>query len=185
MASSRGKQFEERFKRNWIDSVPDSLCYRLYDTMGGFKAISNVGDFICYKYPFIYLIDCKSIKGNTLPFSDLRQLDQMLEYINITGINVGFIVWFINHDKILWIPAETMNKIKLEGLKSFNINKMKQEDYFFLDIPSKKLRTFMNSDYSWLTNYYKYVKNNTIINKSDGYDEVFNKVMGELNESTN
>ena len=184
MAKSRGKQFEDRFKRNWEDSVPDSICYRLYDTMGGFKSISNVGDFICYKYPYIYLIDCKSIQGNTLPFSDLRQYDQMTRYVNITGVNVGFIVWFIDHDDVLWIPIETMMKIKEEGLKSFNINKMSPENYFFLSIPSKKLRTFMDSNYLWLTNYYKYVKNNAVINKSDGYDAMFNKVMSK-NESTN
>lgn len=181
--ASRGKKFEDRFRADWKDSVPESMCYRLFDAMGGFKSVSNVGDFICYKYPFIYLIDCKSKEGNTLPFSDLRQLDQMMEYVNIPGVNVGFIVWFIDHSRVLWIPAETMYKIKQEGLKSFNINKMKSEDYFFLEIPSKKLRMFMTSDYSWLTNYYKYVTNNRVINKSDGYDEMFSKVMNK-DEST-
>ena len=92
----------------------------------------------------------------------------MLEYKSISGVNAGFIVWFVDHDKILWIPAATMEKIRNEGLKSFNINKMSSEDYFFLEIPSKKLRTFMTTDYSWLTNYYKYVSNNKMIDKSDG-----------------
>ena len=46
-----------------------------------------------------------------------------------------------------------MEKIKNEGLKSFNINKMKPEDYFYLEIPSKKLRTFMKSDYSSFAEY--------------------------------
>lgn len=90
--ASRGKKFEDRFRADWQESVPDSLCYRLYDTMGGFKSIANVCDFICYKYPNIFLIDCKSIQGNTLPFSDLRQYNQMLEYKNIKGIHIGFVV---------------------------------------------------------------------------------------------
>jgi len=122
--------------------------------MGGYKNIGNVGDFICYKYPNIYLLDCKSIQGNTLPFSDLRQYDQMLKYKDILGVAVGFIVWFVDHDRVLWIPVQTMEKIKTEGLKSFNINKMTPDNYFFLEIPSKKLRTFLKSDYSSLVEYY-------------------------------
>jgi len=113
----------------------------------------NVGDFICYKYPILFLIDAKSKEGNTLPFSDLRQYDDMLKYKDITGVVTGFITWFIDHDRILFIPIKTMEKIKNEGLKSFNINKMKPEDYFYLEIPSKKLRTFMKSDYSSFAEY--------------------------------
>lgn len=152
--ANRGKQFETKFKDQWLTTVNDSMVYRLYDVTMGYKTIANVGDFICYKYPYCYIIDCKSKEGNTLPFSDLRQYDLMLDYKNIKGLYVGFIVWFIDHDRVLWIPIQTMEKIKNEGLKSFNINKMKQEDYWYLDIPSKKLRTFVDSDYSALVEYY-------------------------------
>lgn len=152
--ANRGKQFEAKFKDQWLTTVNDSMVYRLYDVTMGYKTIANVGDFICYKYPYCYIVDCKSKEGNTLPFSDLRQYDLMLDYKNIKGLYVGFIVWFIDHDRVLWIPIQTMEKIKNEGLKSFNINKMKQEDYWYLDIPSKKLRTFVDSDYSALVEYY-------------------------------
>ena len=154
--ASRGKKFEDRFKSDWVESVPDSVCYRLYDTMSGYMGQKNVGDFICYKYPNIFLIDAKSIQGNTLPFSDLRQYDQMLEYKNIKGVRVGFVVWFVDHDKVLWIPVQTMEKIQKEGLKSYNIRKMfGNDDYPILEIPSYKLRTFMKSNYSELINYGK------------------------------
>ena len=153
--ASRGKKFEDRFKTDWQESVPNSLCYRLYDTTSGFYGVGNVADFICYKYPCIYLIDTKSIQGNTLPFSDLRQFDKMLQYKNIKGAQVGFIVWFVDHDRVLWIPVQTMEKIKNEGLKSFNIRKMTDPaDYFFLDISSYKLRSYMKSDYLAFTNFY-------------------------------
>lgn len=153
--ASRGKKFEDRFKLDWVESVPDSVCYRLYDTMSGYMGQRNVGDFICYKYPLMFIIDCKSIQGNTLPFSDLRQYDQMLEYKDIDGLQVGFIVWFIDHDfGILWIPVQTMEKIKNEGKKSFNVKMIDNPEYECLLIPSKKLRTFYKSDYSALVNYY-------------------------------
>lgn len=152
---SRGKKFEERFKKDWIDSVKESFIYRLNDQMSGYMGSSNICDFICYNYPNIFIIDCKSIQGNTLPFSDLRQYDKMLEYKNIKGLYVGFIVWFVDHDRVLWIPIQTMEKIKGEGLKSFNIRKMVDPaDYFFLEIPSYKMRTFMKSDYNALIKYY-------------------------------
>ena len=124
--------------------------------MSGYMGQRNVGDFICYKYPLMFIIDCKSIQGNTLPFSDLRQYDQMLEYKNIKGVRVGFVVWFVDHDKVLWIPVQTMEKIQKEGLKSYNIRKMfDNDDYPVLEIPSYKLRTFMKSNYSELINYGK------------------------------
>ena len=152
--ANRGKEFEKRFKEQWLETVPDSFIYRLYDVTSGYLGQHNVGDFICYKYPYIYVIDAKSIQGNTLPFSDLRQYDQMLEYKDITGLKIGFIVWFVDHDRVLWIPVQTMEKIKLEGRKSFNIRTMDRDKYPYLEIPSKKLRTFMKSDYSFLTVYY-------------------------------
>ena len=124
--------------------------------MSGYMGQRNVGDFICYKYPLMFIIDCKSIQGNTLPFSDLRQYDQMLEYKNIKGVRIGFVVWFVDHDKVLWIPVQTMEKIQKEGLKSYNIRKMfDNDDYPILEIPSYKLRTFMKSNYSELINYGK------------------------------
>ena len=154
MAKNKGKEFERRFLDDWKSTVDNSMAYRLYDVTIGYKSIAHAGDFICYKYPHCFILDTKSKEGNTLPFSDLRQYDKMLEYRDIKGLHVGFIVWFIDHDKIIWLPVETMKKIKNNDLKSFNINKMKSEDYFFLEIPSKKLRTFMSSDYSKLVEYY-------------------------------
>lgn len=47
--ANRGKEFEKRFADDWRESVPGSLCYRLYDVTMGYKAIANAGDFICYK----------------------------------------------------------------------------------------------------------------------------------------
>ena len=131
------------------------MCYRLFDTTSGFKGISNVGDFICYKYPNVYLIDCKSSQGNTLNFSMVRQYDLMIQYANITGVKVGIIWWAIDHDKVIWIPIQTFIELKNEGKKSFNIKLLESNDYEFLVLPSKKLRTFMDTDYSELINYYE------------------------------
>ena len=101
MAVNRGKQFEDKFKHDWLLTVPGSMCYRLYDTTSGYKAISNVGDFICYKYPFVYLIDCKSTQGNTLSFNDIRQFEKMWFLAQLSGFwqkrkrNAVSVVWYV------------------------------------------------------------------------------------------
>ena len=91
MAQNKAKQFEIKMKAQWLDTVPDSVFYRLYDTTSGFKSISNVGDFIGYKYPLMFIIDAKTKKGNTISFSDIRQYDKMLEYKDIKGVFTGII----------------------------------------------------------------------------------------------
>lgn len=151
--ANRGKQFEQKFREQWAETVSDSMCYRLFDTTAGFKGIGNVGDFICYKYPNVYLIDCKSSQGNTLNFSMVRQYDLMIQYANITGVKVGIIWWAIDHDKVLWVPIETFEQLKKEDKKSFNIKMV--GEYECLELPSKKLRAFMETDYSVLIDYYK------------------------------
>ena len=42
MTENYGKKFESIFKKDFIKSVPNSTIDRLYDSMSGFKAISNI-----------------------------------------------------------------------------------------------------------------------------------------------
>lgn len=130
--------------------MPNSLCYRLYDVTNGYKSIVNACDFICYKQPFIYLIDCKSTQGNTLPFNDIRQFEQMCKYYPIEGVKVGIIWWSIKNDSIVWIPISTLIQLKKDDKKSFNIKMLADNTYYALEIPSYKKRVFMDSDYSFL-----------------------------------
>lgn len=148
MAQSRGKKFEDRFKQDWLETVSDSVCYRLYDTTNGFKSIANVADFITYKYPNMFMIDCKSTDSNTLNFADIRQYSKMLEYKGISGLYVGIIWWSVKNDKVIWIPIETLEKIKKEDKKSYNIKMLNDPNYYSFEIKSTKLRAFMKTDYS-------------------------------------
>lgn len=70
----------------------ESDLIRLMDVMSGYKRVKNIADFICYKYPFIFYLDCKSLEGNTFNFSKLTQWDKMVEHMNIPGVNVGAII---------------------------------------------------------------------------------------------
>ncbi len=146
--ADRGKQFEEEFKKDWKESMPDSFCYRLHDQTSGYKIVSrNPCDFICYKFPYLYLLEIKSHEGNTFPFSAFRQYEEMIKYKDITGAMVGVILWMVDHEKVLYIPIETFIKLKEEDKKSYNIKMFGDENYPAYEIPSVKKRTFLTSDY--------------------------------------
>ena len=158
--ATQSKQFEKQFQSNWLETL-GGFCYRLYDVMSGYNGVAGISDFICYKYPFIFIIDCKSHQGNTVSFNDFSQYERMLPYKDVKGLVAGTVIWFKDHDRVVWVPIQTWEKIKNEGKKSFNI-KMVGSDYECFDITSKKKRVYMDTDYKELYNYYeeKYGRDN-------------------------
>ena len=141
-----GKKFEAHFKKNWIDTVPESFIYRLNDQMSGYMGSSNISDFICYKKPELFLIECKAHSGNTFPFSAFRQYEDLSHWSNLDGVHPGVILWLYDHDVIIWVPIKTFMKLKSEDKKSFNIKYLGNPDYESVIIPTKKLRTVLDGD---------------------------------------
>ena len=150
MAINRGKQFEARFKQDWIRTIPDSSIDRIYDVVSGKKTISNVSDFIGFKKPNIFYLECKSTNDNTFNFAKLTQYDKLAAKVGIPGVRAGAVLWFVNHDRVVYVPISTITKMKEDGLKSVNIRKLSGSGYKFYEIPSVKLRVFLESDYSCL-----------------------------------
>lgn len=147
MSINYGKKFEERFKLDWIKST-GGVIIRLYDNTSGYLSISNISDYICYKYPNIFFIECKSHKGSSIPFTAISQYDKLLSFSNIKGIRAGVVLWLYEKDIVLYIPVKTIKLLKDSGEKSVGIRHLK--DYDIIEIPSKKLRVFMESDYNVL-----------------------------------
>ena len=149
MADNLGKKFEQKFRECWLSTFPNSFIYRLQDQMSGYKVISrNPCDFICYANSILFLIECKTIKGKSFPFSNLTQYDRIKEYVGIEGVRCGVIIWYYDCDKVVYIPISTVTQMLNDNLKSVNIQKISNHN--IIEIPSKKLRTFMESDYSCL-----------------------------------
>ena len=146
-----GKQFEQKFKEDFL-KIPDSTVDRLYDTMYGYKSISQISDFIGYIYPNIFYLECKEHKGNTFPLSNLTQYSKLKEKVGIPGVRVGVIIWFSDHDKILYVPISTITKMLLTNKKSVNIQDLSKEEYVIYDIPAIKKKVFLSADYSILKN---------------------------------
>ena len=152
MSQSRGKQFEVKFKEDWKKSFPGGTIDRLYDNMSGYVAVTNISDFIAYNYPNIFYIECKSIEGNTFPWSNLSQFEKLKSKIGIKGVRTGVVLWFRDHNKVWYVPISTIVKMKEEGKKSINAFKSIKEGYRIVEIPSVPKRIFLDSDYSCLLN---------------------------------
>ena len=151
MADNYGKKFEAIFKQDFL-RLADSTIDRLYDPGFGMRGISNISDFIGYVYPNIWYLECKTIKGNTFPLKNLTQYDKLLAKKDIKGVRAGAIIWFRDHDKVIFVPIKTFEQCYNEGLKSINVKMIGDKNYFIIDIPSKKKRTFLTRDYSVLLN---------------------------------
>lgn len=149
MAQNRGKEFEAKFKSDFL-KIKGSTIDRLTDTMNGYKYISNISDYIGYVYPNIYYLECKSHLGNTFPLSNLTQYSKLVEKVGIPGVRVGVVIWFIEHDQVIYVPISTIIKLKKDGKKSVNIRTIFDEGYKVINIPSEKRRVFLDSDYSIL-----------------------------------
>lgn len=151
MPLNRGKQFEAKFKEDWKKSFPGSFLFRIPDQVSGYLTTSqNPCDFLGYTKGRLFLIECKSVEGNTINFSLIRQYERLLDYIGLEGVYPGILVWFRDHDKVIWVPVTEAEKMKKAGAKSINIKMLKDPNYNIIDIPSVKKRVFMDSDYKVL-----------------------------------
>jgi len=156
MPNNKGKKFEELFESDWNMTFPfpKGRAMRLRDNMNGFRFTSrNVCDFVCFADGVPFLIEAKSHLGNTFPFSELRQYDDLLSFKGLKGVHPGVVLWMRDHDKVLYFPIETLERMKADGHKSINVNKL--EGYDYLELPSFKKRVYLTTDY---TNVLKHAK---------------------------
>ena len=153
MSINYGKKFEKNFEVNWLKSFPNTFLLRLPDQQSGYFGTSrNLCDFIAYNNKTLFLLECKSIKGNTFPLTNLKQYDKLILKKGIKGVICGVILWFRDHDKILFIPIDTFEKLKKDNKKSFNIKMLQDTYYKSIIIPTVKKRTFLTGDYTVLFN---------------------------------
>lgn len=151
MSDNYGKNFEQKFKLDFLKTVPNSTIDRLYDPVGGYYGVRNISDFIGYSYPFIFYIELKTHKGASIPFDNITQYDKLIQKIGIKGVRAGVVLWLYEKDMVLYVPISTIRKMKEDGKKSVGVRSL-EEDYKIIQIPSKKKRIFMDSDYSCLLN---------------------------------
>lgn len=147
MISNKGKAFEQKVRENFKSSFPKGFILRLPDQMSGLHNSSNISDFLAYNQPYLFLLEAKSVQTASFSFTNLRQYDKLLDAAYRPGVRAGVIIWYVARNLVWYVPVVTIKKLKDNGIKSLNPDKVDRQEYYILDIPSVKLRTFMNSDY--------------------------------------
>lgn len=142
-----GKKFEDVVRKSF-ELVPDISIDRLRDAPKKLKGVDNPSDFIVYKKPHEIYVECKSHKGNTLPFSCIRQtqLDEMSKKWLKEGVIAGFMIWFIDHDLTVWVSIDMIKTMMWFGYKSLNIADLNKIPH--LVVPGKKKRVYFDYDMS-------------------------------------
>lgn len=142
---NRGKDFEDKIREALLPVQGLSLD-RLPDQMSGFHASSNISDFMAYKFPFQYYLECKSTKENTFPFSNFteKQWSGMIEKSEIPGVIAGSIIWFIQHDLTTFIDIRTLLKMQMQYYKSVNVKDIKSGNIDHIIFPGKKKKVFFD-----------------------------------------
>lgn len=151
MPTNYGKKWEVKVKED-LSVLPDISLDRIYDSVSGYKSVSNISDFIAYVYPNIFYLEVKSIKGNTFPLSNLTQYEKLKGKVGIPGVRAGVIIWYIDHGKVLYVPISTITALKTDGKKSVNIKMLDSDEYNIVGIPSVTKRVFPTCDYRVLRN---------------------------------
>lgn len=145
VAQSRGKQFE-KVVREAFERVSNTSVIRLHDQTTGFAGSANICDLLVYNYPNLYCIECKSVHGNTLPFSNItdKQWQGMLEQSQIEGVFAGVICWWVDKDVTLFLPIDELELEKQHGWKSIRYDIERGNGVF--EIKGKKKRVFFDYD---------------------------------------
>lgn len=158
---NRGKQFENIIGEAF-EKVPDVSVVRLHDQTTGYLGSSNHCDFIVYKKPYEYHIECKSVHGNTLSIHSIPKPDKhgvlhgfygnitdtqwegLLEKSQIDGVTAGVICWWIDKDKTVFISIQTLELMKTIGMKSVRYDAIDDcdGDTDMIEIKGEKKRVF-------------------------------------------
>jgi penicillin-binding protein-related factor A (putative recombinase) len=154
VAVNRGKDFEGIVK-DCFKAIPNVYIRRLYDPQGGQLGVANPCDFDVYKYPKFYMIECKSVHGNTL---SIHSNNPKKKYGNISntqweglseaskyGVVCGVLCWWVDKDITRFLPIESLVQRKIEGNKSIRYDDDLPNS---LIIKGSKKRVFFDYDFT-------------------------------------
>ena len=141
MSESLGKKAEHKIKE-WLDRPDDGYSFdRIVDQTNGFIGSSNICDFDCYKFPYMYYIESKETEADRFDFSMLTdtQRDGLYAKSKISGVFGLVIVLFTTYKRAFIFNIKDMVE---SGLKSLNINKINKWSIPYAEIktvPSRKM----------------------------------------------
>lgn len=136
----RGKEFEyEVYKQ--FKAYPNVSIDRIPDQTMKYKKRTNVSDFIVFRRPKEYYVECKTVHGNRLPFKNITQYDKLMEKVDIDGVVPGVLCWWEDKDVTRWIPIDEVAYLKSLGDKS-----VRYDANVGIIIPGRKRKIFFDYD---------------------------------------
>ena len=131
-----GKKFEEDIKKSIDDTA---FLYRLRDSGGSWQGgnksrftPSNICDYILFKSPKMYLLELKSHKGKSIPYTAIKQLDKLLEVSNrkLENLGVYLLLNFADLEETYLIEVESVASIRdSKTRKSLSIEDVREYGY--------------------------------------------------------
>lgn len=118
MAKNPGKRFEQ----DLISSVPDNIFkHRIKDMGGKYFRVKNICDFLLYKYPILYLLELKTSKGKSIPFSNLaeHQIEGLTKAKELKGIVAGFVINMRDIEETYFIDARIIKEYIDKNIKQY------------------------------------------------------------------
>ena len=119
---NEGKRFEQNIRR----SIPSII--RLYDSTNGYSGVCNPCDFIYYRYPYMFMIEAKSVKEKKLYWTAITENQhQQLEYYDtIFGVNSIILIEFRAEQEIYALPYKVLKQLRERGEKGISVARCKE-----------------------------------------------------------
>lgn len=135
--SNEGKRWEDNFRKGLT-----KRCIRLYDTTNGFAGVKNPCDFIYYLYPYQFMFECKSVKGQRLGYSYItkNQWEHLQFFNHVYGVNPMIAVEFREVNRAFVIPFKYILNTHSKGKKSVTVLDCESSPVIH-EIPCKYKRT--------------------------------------------
>lgn len=152
MAKDAGKSFEQDIK----NSIPEDFYVERYkDDTAGFKGVDNPADYRLYKYPYTFLIECKTHKGKSLPLAKIRdnQIKGLVKAGNYLGIYAGFLINYRELEETYYIQADKVLYFILQGTRKSIPVEWCRENGVRIEQIKKRTRYTYNLE-KWLGGYY-------------------------------
>lgn len=115
---NEGKRWEDNFRKGMT-----KRCIRLYDTTNGFAGVKNPCDFLYYLYPYQFMFECKSVKGQRLGYSYItkNQWENLQFFNGVYGVNPMIAVEFREVNRAFVIPFSYILRTHAQGKKSVTV----------------------------------------------------------------
>ena len=163
MAENLGKKFEQKV-REGFEQLDGVSIDRVHDQTTRYKGSTNICDFVVYRCPALYYIECKSVHGNTLSIHSVPKPDKkgvlhgfygnitdaqwegLLKKSEIPGVVAGVMCWWVDAGLTRFLPIQLLKHLRDDGFKSVRCDLIMYKGWYPYDIKGVKKRKFYDYD---------------------------------------